>query len=153
MNQPTDYTTQLYVQAAQALPGIVAAAADIAPTVADTGCYDLVSGPLAEALAKAGADCCVADQLGLTAMMLAELARRYADLRDRVEQLGLAPDGAVSAPDSGQAVFHCPGRAADGPGSKPVCGAPDWNHDEHDYPTADAGRPHSVTYFSESEGR
>ena len=33
-----------------------------------------------------------------------------------------------------QAIFHCPGRVAAGPGSKPVCGAPDWNHDEHDYP-------------------
>lgn len=37
-------------------------------------------------------------------------------------------------PNSDHAVFHCPGRLAAGPGSKPVCGAPDWNHDEHDYP-------------------
>lgn len=37
-------------------------------------------------------------------------------------------------PISDLAVFHCPGRVAAGPGSKPVCGAPDWNHDGHDYP-------------------
>lgn len=37
------------------------------------------------------------------------------------------------------AVFHCPGRAAAGPGSAPVCGMPDWDHEAHDYPARNDG--------------
>jgi hypothetical protein len=59
-------------------------------------------------------------------------------------------------PNSDQAVFHCPGRAAAGPGSKPVCGEPDWNHDEHDYPVSSLkpthGRPHDSESLDGCEG-
>lgn len=37
----------------------------------------------------------------------------------------------IPAAQPGQ--FHCPGRVASGPGSRPVCGFDDWDHDPHDY--------------------
>ncbi len=92
MGTPTDYTAKLYLQATSAIPGVLAAAAELDFTVdPDAKCYDLVSGPIADALTKAGADCCLPDQLGLSVMMLAELARRYTDLRERVERMGTQP--------------------------------------------------------------
>jgi hypothetical protein len=84
MSQPTGYTAKLFLQAAASVDGIMAAAAGTDFTRPDAACYDLVAGPIADALTKAGATCCLEDQLGLTAMMLAELARRYTDLRGRL---------------------------------------------------------------------
>lgn len=86
VSQPTDYTAKLYLQATEAIPGIVTAAGALDFTVRpDAACYDLVTGPVAEALTKAGASCCLEDQLGLAMMMLAEVTRRYTDLRNRIE--------------------------------------------------------------------
>lgn len=129
MSTSTEYNAKLYLQAHDAIPAILAAAAEIDFTVGpDAKCYDLVGGPIADALTKAGADCCLLDQLGLSVMMLAELARRYTDLRSRIEAHPSGDPSAATCVCTGSGYPHVPSSARCTPPPAEPDVRPDPNH-------------------------
>jgi hypothetical protein len=87
VSQPTAYSDQLHAQARDIATRLLAAAAAHPEPFS---AFELATGPIAESI-EGGASCCLPDQLGLAAMVIAELLRRHGARGRLVRPLGDHP--------------------------------------------------------------